>query len=171
MKKKVTKKKESKLVSMKQYAKDREVSYELIRRYCKNEPIKITLIDGKINPEKADAELEANLQINGNAKLSKKGKRDTEITETNHTTEFNKAKARREKSKADLAELEYQEKVGLLISVADVQKEAEDLYRAFRDQMLNVTIRATKKLLGETNEFKFRKILKAEIENAIKQIK
>lgn len=168
MKKKVTKKKETKLISMKQYAKDRDVSYELIRRYCKNEPIKITLIDGKIDPEKADAELESNLQINGNSRL---GKNKTAITAGNHTTEFNKAKARREQSKANLAELEYNEKAGLLISVADVKREAEDLYRAFRDQMLNVTIRATKKLLGETDEFKFIKVLKAEIENAIKQIK
>jgi hypothetical protein len=153
---------------MKQYAKNRDVSYELIRRYCKNEPTKITLINGKIDPEKADAELEKNIQINGNSKFKKTG---SNVTTKNHTDEFNKAKARRERSKADLAELEYQEKAGLLVSVSDVQKEAEDLYRAFRDQMLNVTIRATKKLLGETDEFKFRKVLKAEIENAIKEIK
>ncbi len=162
------KKKETKLISMKQYSKDRDVSYELIRRYCKNKPIKITLIDGKIDPEKADAELEGNLQINGNSRLAKN---KTAITTDNSTAEFNKAKARREQSKANLAELEYNEKAGLLISVEDVKREAEDLYRAFRDQMLNVTVRAAKKLLGETDEFKFTKVLKAEIENAIKQIK
>ncbi len=156
------------LVSMKQYAKDREVSYELIRRYCKVDPVKITLVDGKIDPKKADEELAKNLQINGNSKLKKKG---SKITSGNHTVEFNKAKARREKSKADLAELEYNEKAGLLISVETVEREAESLYRQYRDQMLNVVIRATKKLLGETDEFKFRKVLKIEIENAIKQIK
>ena len=170
-KKKTEKKKETKLISIKQYAKDRDVSYELIRRYCKNEPTKITLIDGKIDSEKADAELEANLQINGNAKLSKKGKTETKITETNHTTEYNKAKARREQSKANLAELEYSEKAGLLISVVDVKREAESLYRQYRDQMLSVVIRCSKKLLGENNEFRFRKVLKLEIENAIKEIK
>ncbi len=153
---------------MKQYAKDRDVSYELIRRYCKNAPVKITLVDEKIDPEKADKELAENLQINGNSKLKKT---DTKITETNHTTEFNKAKARREKSKADLAELEYNEKAGLLISVKTVEREAESLYRQYRDQMLNVVIRASKKLLEETSEFRFRKVLKKEIENAIKKIK
>lgn len=144
------------------------MSYELIRRYCKNSPVKITLIDGKIDPKKADKELAKNIQINGNSKFKKK---ESKITADNHTVEYNKAKARRETSKADLAELEFKEKAGLLISVESVKKEAEDLYRAFRDQMLNVTIRATKKLLGETDEFKFRKVLKAEIENAIQEVK
>ncbi len=153
---------------MKQYSKDRDVSYELIRRYCKVDPVKITLINGKIDPKKADEELAKNLQINGNSKLKKT---DSKITTENHTVEFNKAKARREKSKADLAELEYNEKAGLLISVETVKMEAESLYRQYRDQMLNVVIRATKKLLGETDEFKFRKVLKVEIENAIKKIK
>ncbi len=162
-------KKKTKMISMRQYAKDRGVTYSLIRRYCKVEPIKITLIDGMIDPEKADAELEQNLDVTANTKLAKKT--DEKITGVNHSVEFNKAKARREKSKADLAELEYKEKAGLMIPVKQVEKEAEDLYRRYRDQMLNVVVRATKKLLGETDEFKFRKHLKHEIENAIKQVK
>jgi hypothetical protein len=165
MSKKKTKKK---LMSMKEYSRHRNVSYELIRRYCKQG--RITLDNKLIDPEKADKELEENIAINGNSKLAKGSSPSVKITETNHTLEFNKAKARREKSKADLAELEYKEKAGLLISVDTVQREAEDLYRRYRDQMLNVVIRATKKLLGEDNEFKFRKVLKIEIENAIKKI-
>ena len=162
---------ETKLISMTAYAKLRKVSYEIIRRYCKDKPTKITLVDGKIDPVRADKELEANLQINGNAKLGKKGKKGAKVTEENHTVEFNKAKARREKSKADLAELEYAEKAGKVHCNESCAREAESLYRTYRDQMLNVVIRATKKLLGESDEFKFRKVLKAEIENAIKQIK
>jgi hypothetical protein len=154
-------------MSMADYARHRKVSYELIRRYCKQG--RITLVNKKIDPGKADKELEENVAINGNAKLAKGS--SPKVTEENHTLEFNKAKARREKSKADLAELEYKERAGLLISVDTVQREAEDLYRRYRDQMLNVVIRATKKLLGETSEFKFRKVLKVEIENAIKKIK
>ena len=71
-----------------------------------------------------------------------------------------KSKARREQAKASLAELELAEKAGELITVAQVKKEAETLYRTYRDGMLNVVVRATKKLLGETNEFKFRNVLK-----------
>jgi flagellar biosynthesis/type III secretory pathway protein FliH len=152
------------LLSMSAYAKKRDVSYELIRRYCKEG--RITLTDGKIDPIAADQELADSVQLNGNSKLNK-----GEDEKINHTLDFNKAKARREKYKADLAELELQEKLGKLISIVQVQKEAEDLYRKYRDQMLNVVIRATKKLLGETSEFKFRKVLKKEIEDAIKEIK
>jgi flagellar biosynthesis/type III secretory pathway protein FliH len=160
---KKTKKKQDNLISMSAYAKKRDVSYELIRRYCKEK--RITLFDGKINPDIADQELAEGIQPNGNSKLDKK-----EVTTAGHMKDFNKAKARRETYKADLANLELQEKIGKLISVEQVQKEAEDLYRKYRDQMLNVVIRATKKLLGEDNEFKFRKVLKKEIEDAIKKI-
>ena len=149
------------------YAKRKGVSYEIIRRYCKDKPTKITLINGKIDPVRADKELADNLQINGNAKLGKKG---AKVTGENHTLEFNKAKARREKSKADLAELEYDEKAGKVHCNESCAREAEDLYRRYRDQMLNVVIRATKKLLGETNELKLRKIIKVDIETAINQV-
>jgi len=168
-KKKSVKKKETKLISMSQYAKQRDVSYSLIRRYCKIEPVKITLINGMIDPEAADLELEQNVNINGNSKLDKKAEK--KVTEVNHGVEFNKAKARREKSKADLAELEYKEKAGQVINTKQVKKEAEDLYRRYRDQMLNVVVRAAKKLLGETDEFKFKAILKKEIESAIREVK
>lgn len=159
-------KKKKALMSMKEYARARDVSYELIRRYCKQG--RITKVDDKIDPEVADKELRESIQINGNAKL---GKKDSPITEANHVLEFNKAKARREKAKADLAVLEYNERAGKLIDIEKMEREAETLYRQYRDQMLNVVIRATKKLLGETDEFKFRRILKAEIESAIKEVK
>lgn len=162
--KKTIKKEIKNLLSKSAYAKKRDVSYELIRRYCKEG--RITVFDGKIDPDIADQELSETININGNSKLDKE-----EVTVAEHMKEFNKAKARREKSKADLAELEYKEKAGKVHDNETCGREAESLYRQYRDQMLNVVIRATKKLLGETDEFKFRKVLKAEIENAIKEIK
>lgn len=153
-------------MSMKAYAKKRGVSYEIIRRHCKQGRLTRDK-DGKIDPLVADKELEENLAINGNAKLVGKTKKPIGA---NYTLEFNKAKARREASKADLAELEYNEKVGRVHDNDACAREAENLYRRYRDQMLNVVIRASKKLLGETDEFKFRKTLKKEIESAIKKV-
>lgn len=163
-KKKIIKKDTTGLLTMSAYAKKRDVSYELIRRYCKQG--RITLADGKIDPDVADQQLSETIQPNGNSKLDKK-----EVTVSDHMKEFNKAKARREKYKADLAELELQRELKKLILVDQVEKEAEDLYRSLRDNILNVVIRATKKLLGETDEFRFRKVLKQEIEDAIRMIK
>ncbi len=163
-KKKIIKKNTTNLLTVSAYAKRRDVSYELIRRYCKDG--RITLTDGKIDPDMADQSLSETVQQNINSKLDKK-----ESTVAGHMREFNKAKARREKYKADLAELELQEKLGKLVLIVQVEKEAEDLYRKYRDQMLSVVIRATKKLLGETNEFYFRKVLKSEIEDAIRSLK
>ena len=56
------KKENTNLMTMKAYAKFRGVSYELIRRYCKQE--RITLTDKLIDPEVADKELEENRQSN-----------------------------------------------------------------------------------------------------------
>ena len=153
-----------------EYAKHRGCSAQIIGRYVKQK--RLTLVKGKIDSKTADQELDKNIQIQKKSKLRKKepeSKSKTKKT-VSDAEAFNKAKAKREKCKADLAELELQEKKGKLVSVDQVKKEGQDLYRRYRDQMLNVVIRATKKLLGETNEFKFRETLKKEIESAIKRI-
>ncbi len=85
------------------------------------------------------------------------------------TPEYAGARAKREEFLAKLEELKYREKSGELLPIALVEIEAETLYRGYRDQMLNVVIRATKKLLGETDERKFERILEKEIKEAIKR--
>ncbi len=94
---------------------------------------------------------------------------DYEKNKSQNTEEFVNARSKREKYKAALAELEYLEKADLLVPVEQIEREAEDLYQQYRDRMLNIVVRASKKLLGETNEFKFRQVLKEEIESAIKK--
>jgi flagellar biosynthesis/type III secretory pathway protein FliH len=158
--------KKKSLMTMKEYAAYRGVSYGLIARHVKKG--NITKVDGKIDPEKADKELNSKID----AQFAHKSKLKTDISnDVSGHLSYNLAKAKRESFKADMAELEFKVKQGKLIDVEQMEKEAEDLYRRYRDRMLNVVIRASKKLLGETNEFKFRQVLKSEIENAIKKIK
>ncbi len=155
--------KEKKLMSGAEYARYKGVSPALISRCIKKG--KITRVDGKIDPDKADKELNENIDP------SFAGKSKLKTDSNDDLMSFNAAKAKRETFKANMAELEFKEKEGALIDVKQMEKEANDLYRRFRDQMLNVVIRATKKLLGETDEFKFRTVLKKEIESAIKKVK
>ena len=150
------------LITQAEYARRKGVSRTAVCKHVKSR--KITLVNGKVDPVMADQQLKANLDI------SQKRKVKLSDDVGNELSQYQEARARREKAKASLAELELAEKEGLLICVAQVEKEEEDLYRQYRDRMLNVVIRATKKLLGETNEFKFRKTLKKEIEHAIKKI-
>lgn len=151
-----------------EYAKLRGVSLSLICRYVKQGRVSLGE-DLRLDPKVADKELNQKIEVTQKSKLKTDDKAPSGDT-ANDATSFNEAKAKRERFKANLAELEYKEKAGLLVEVAQVRKEGEDLYRRYRDQMLNVVIRATKKLLGETNEFKFRTVLKKEIESAIKRI-
>ncbi len=158
------KKKKNERLLRSEYAKLKGVSTSLICRYVKQG--RLTLgDDGRLDPNEADKELNQKIEITQKSKLK------SNDGSLNDATSFNEAKAKRERFKANLAELEYQEKAGLLVAKEQVEREGEDLYRRYRDQMLNVAIRATKKLLGETNEFKFRSILKKEIESAIKKLK
>ncbi len=144
------------LITMAEYSRRKGVSRAAISKHVKSG--KITLVKGKIDPVIADKELKANLDISQKRKV-KLSDDDVE----NEISLYQESRARREKAKASLAELELAEKAEKLVAIEQVEKEAEDLYMKYRDRMLNVVIRATKKLLGETNEFKFRKTLKKKL--------
>jgi phage terminase Nu1 subunit (DNA packaging protein) len=93
-------------------------------------------------------------------------KKDIGSSETN---DFSKARTKRENFKAKLAELEFLERSGELLPIKLVEAEAETLYRNYRDKALNIIIIASKKLLGETDEEKFERVLRKEIELAIER--
>jgi len=154
-------KRQQELITQAAYAKQKGVSRAAI---CKHAKVgNITLVNGKVDPLLADKQLKVNLDITKQRKMKVS---DDDIG--NELNSYQAARARREKAKASLAELEFTEKAGKLVAVEQVEKEAEDLYGKYRERMLNVVTSATNKLIGETNEFKFRKTLKKEIEQAIK---
>ncbi len=128
------------LVTMAEYAKRRGVHYSLIKRYAAQG--RLTRYDGKIDITKADDELNATIDVTHKSKSKLKTDDSVAIEKNRDPISFNDAKAKREMFKANLAELEYREKAGELISVSVIEKEAEDMYRKYRDKMLNVVIRA-----------------------------
>ncbi len=150
------------LITMAEYSRRKGVSRAAISKHVKSG--KITLVKGKIDPVMSDKQLKANLDISQ--------KRKVKLSDDDVGDELNlyqKARARREKYKAELAKLEYEQKAGLLVYVREVQDEAETLYRSFRDQMLNIPNRMSQKVAAENDEFKVREMLKKEIQNSIKK--
>ncbi len=159
-KRKAPTKPQEELISQAQYARCKGVSRTTICKHVKSG--NITLVNGKIDPVIADQQLKANLDISQNRKVKLS---DDDVGD--ELNMYQKARAKREYYNAKLAELEYQEKAGMLVLVKDVESEVQTLYRTFRDQMLNIPNRISNQLSAETDEAKVAKLLKKEIETAI----
>lgn len=65
------------------------------------------------------------------------------------TSVYYDARARREQSLAELAELELQEKQGLLMRVAEVERETFELFRGLRDRLLRLPYPEVRIILDE----------------------
>jgi hypothetical protein len=74
------------------------------------------------------------------------------------------ARTRREAYEARLAKLEYEEKAGLLVTIAKVRANAFNLGRQVRDGLLNIPDRLAHELAGEARVERVREILTREIE-------
>ncbi|MBS0153248.1 MAG: hypothetical protein JSS38_01510 [Nitrospira sp.] len=90
--------------------------------------------------------------------------------ETRKHPTFIESQAEREKFRAKLTELEYQERVGELISAKAVDDEWYRLTRMVRDSMLNIPARIADQLAHETDQRKVQDLLEAEINQALETI-
>src|SRR5512133_3782911 len=130
-------------VSIRAYAKRRHVSHTAVEKAIAAGRIS-TLPDGSIDPAAADVEWERNTLYpqagGGNA-------------------EFTKARTVHEHYRARLAKLAYDEKVGTLVSKAEVQTTAFNQYRRFRDAMLGIPDRVSAMLAAETDAARVYEVL------------
>jgi len=76
----------------------------------------------------------------------------------------------REKWKAKLTELDYQERIGDVVAAADVDREWFELARLVRDSMLNLPARLADQLAHETDQRKVHDLLEQEIYRALEGI-
>jgi hypothetical protein len=81
--------------------------------------------------------------------------------------DYSKARAIRENYLARLSKLDYEERSGKLINKDEVQVEAFNQYRTFRDGMLNLPDRLAAVLAAESESAKVHEILTTEIRKAL----
>ncbi len=110
---KIPAKRQQELITQAEYARRKCVSRTTICKHVRYG--KITLVDGKINSVMADKQLKANLDV---SQMRKVKLSDNDVGD--ELNKYQKARTKREYYNAKLAELEYQEKAGLLILVKDV---------------------------------------------------
>ena len=124
--------------------------------------------DGEIDFEKADRDWKENTTPHANADIHREnGGPEDEDGGGIQSSGYRRARAVREFFQARLAEIEYKERIGELISKAEVQTAAFNKYRRFRDRILNVPDRVAAILATETDMKKVHEILTAELRYAL----
>jgi len=166
------------VVSLRAYARHRSVSLKAVQKAIAAGRITLTP-DGKIDPERADAEWERN--TGPQQRTSSVPVRKSPVVAPRPATEvpprtdlggigaldYAKARAIREQYLARLAKIEFEERSGKLVSRDEVQVAAFNKFRTFRDGMLNIPDRVAAVLAAESDSHKAHEILTTEIRKAL----
>ena len=143
------------LLSRREYAAHRGVAVSAVQKAI--EAGRITLTDGKIDPEKADKEWVENTNPIYNSPR----------TDNNSSNPYQKSKIMKTTYDAMLKKLEYEERAGKLIPIAQVQAEAFAAARTARDHLLMIPRRIAPQIINQTNISDIEYILKQEITSAL----
>ncbi len=149
-------------MSQRAYARHRGVSHKAVQKAIDSGRI-ATLPDGQIDSEAADAQWGKNTREH--APFTSQQDEGSEFGASQYT----KARAVREHYQARLAKLEYEEKVGKLVSKDEVQIAAFNKFRQYRDHLLNIPDRLAAMLAAESDSAKCYEILATEIRKALNE--
>ena len=140
------------MLSIRAYAKYKGVSDTAVRKAIQSG--RITTTNGQIDPSVADKQWNDNTNPGQQAAATEK---PCELFS------YQASRARRETYDALLKKLEYEERSGKLIPIAQVENEAFNAARIARDKLMTIADRAVSQIIGKTDAFEIRQILQNEI--------
>jgi len=143
------------LLSRREYAAHRGVAVSAVQKAI--ETGRITLTDGKIDPEKADKEWAENTNPVYNSPR----------TDDGLSTPYHKSKIMKTTYDAMLKKLEYEERAGKLISRAQVEADVFAAARTSRDHLLMIPKRVAPRIIGLKTISDIEYILSQEITNSL----
>lgn len=151
-------------LSIRAYAKHRGVSDAAVRRAIDDK--RITLLpDGQIDPEIADKEWDENTDKRFQPKPAA-----SPVPESGTGISLQKSRANKELFEALLKKLEYEEKSGKLVDRAKVEMEAFAAARVARDRLLLIPDRVAPIIIGETDMFEIKRVLREEIIRSLQNL-
>ncbi len=164
------------LISLRGYAKQRGVSLKAVQKAIQSGRI-ATTPGGKIDPARADAEWERNTAprqasiASSSPPVRRSPAPAPEMPRAEvpggGALEYSRARAVRENYLARLAKIEYEERLGKLVSRDEMQVAAFNKFRTFRDGMLNIPDRVAAVLAAESDSTKVHTMLTTEIRKAL----
>lgn len=149
------------ILTISAYARHRGCALYAVQKAIASGRISV-LPDGRIDSEVADVEWAQNTRPSNQ-------KRQDDEGESFGAAQYTKARAIRENYLARLAKIEYEERVGSLVSKDEVQVASFNKFRQFRDGMLNIPDRVAAMLAAETDAAKCYEILSTEIRKALNE--
>jgi len=163
-------------LSIRGYAKHRGVTDAAVRKAIRQGRISKGK-NGKINPKLADKEW---LQNSDPAQI--KAESTFETPDYSHNSapisqgnliggpSYQQSRAIKEAYGAKLLRLQFEKESKKLISIDDVKVSAFNAARMTRDRILNIPDRVIPQLVGKTNIFEMKEILKTELIKALEEL-
>jgi len=155
------------IMSLRQYAKHRGVALSAVQKAIKSQRI-ATLPDGRIDSDAADTGWKQNTRAYAPA-VTRRPEPEEDEGSPFGASQYTKARAVREHYQARLAKIDYEERVGKLVSKDEVQVAAFNKFRQFRDHMLNIPDRVAAMVAAESDAAKCYEILAIEIRRALNE--
>ena len=158
------------------YARHRGISETSVRKALKEGRITKNK-NGKIDPEVADKQWQKNTdpaQIKEAKKTEEVKEARDEVNNYNPAPlgpSYQQSRAIKEAYNAKLTRLQFEKESKKLISVDEVKISAFNAARMTRDRILNIPDRVIPQLVGKTDIFEMKEILKAELIKALEELK
>ena len=153
------------LMSQRAYSRHRGVSVSTVQNAIKNGRIR-TLPDGQIDSDIADAEWARNTQTKA-PPVDRIAQKPVDDGDTYGASQYTKARAVRETYQARIAKIDYEERIGKLVSGEEVQAAAFNKFRQFRDAMISIPDRMAAMLAAENVGATVHALLTAEIRKVL----
>jgi hypothetical protein len=147
------------LLSIRGYARYKGVSDAAVRKAIGAG--RITTLDGKIDPSVADRQW----NMNTNPAQSKQP-----FDDGSPSSSYNFSRAKKETYEALLKKLEYEEKLGKLVSIEQMEVESFNAARIARDKLLSIPDRIVPLLVGKTDIHEIKEILRKEINESLENL-
>ena len=159
-------------LSIRAYARHRGVTEAAVRKAIKQGRVSKGK-NGKINPKIADKEWGQNsdpAQVKATFAEEKPDYSQNSIPNTANGPSYQQSRAIKEAYGAKLLRLQFEKESKKLISIDDVKVSAFNAARMTRDRILNIPDRVIPQLVGKTNIFEMKEILKAELIKALEEL-
>jgi len=148
------------------YARHRGISETAVRKALKEGRITKNKND-KIDPKQADKQWDINTDP---AQIKEVAKPQEEVNNYNPAPlgpSYQQSRAIKEAYNAKLTRLQFEKESKKIISVDEVKISAFNVARMTRDRILNIPDRVIPQLVGKTDIFEMKEILKAELVKAL----
>jgi pyruvate/2-oxoglutarate dehydrogenase complex dihydrolipoamide acyltransferase (E2) component len=155
-------------MSLRQYARHRGVSLAAVQKAIQSGRI-AKLPDGQVESEAADVDWERNTATYAPAVTRPSRLEEDDGAIAGGASQYTRARAVREHYQARLAKIDYEERVGKLVSKDEVQVSAFNKFRQFRNQLLNLPDRVASMLAAENDAAKVHEILSTEVRQVLNE--